>query len=345
MEAGIAAIQRAAGGCGREGARPARGAARAARWSLLFLLLAASLLASVSSLRAGSLRILAYNVQLLPTGLSATGQAERVERLPEHLDGYDVLVLTEVFDATLRGRLLRDLSAEYPYSARVLGSDGLLRQDGGVVLVSRLPIVREAQHVYRSRTGMDARADKGALYACLERGEERFHVFGTHLQANSGEDPAGVRCQQLAELAGFVADRGIPDEEPLVIAGDMNIDRLAEPDGYARMVSILEARDLPVTSGDPYTYDPETNDLAEGEAREVLDYVLLGARNLAPLEVEVRVRAPRAATPWLLQDDPPRPRHDLSDHHALEARLHFPDTDAPGDGTGEMPPSGPFGLE
>jgi len=42
MEAGIAAIQRAAGGCGREGARPARGAARAARWSLLFLLLAAS---------------------------------------------------------------------------------------------------------------------------------------------------------------------------------------------------------------------------------------------------------------------------------------------------------------
>src|SRR5690242_9948324 len=79
----------------------------------------------------------------LPTTRLIAGAA-----LPKKLDGFDVIVFSGAFDNKVRDRLLADLSVEYPYRTRILGADRGVKQDGGVIIVSRWPITAEAQHLF-----------------------------------------------------------------------------------------------------------------------------------------------------------------------------------------------------
>ncbi|MGL6275794.1 endonuclease/exonuclease/phosphatase family protein [Aeromonas dhakensis] len=87
------------------------------------------------------LKVASYNVWALPVIASSIG--ERLALLPEHLKGYDALLLQEVFDGRREG-FLQALAKEYPYQTKVLDKPGVNIHDGGVVIVSRYPIVREA---------------------------------------------------------------------------------------------------------------------------------------------------------------------------------------------------------
>ncbi|MFT5808979.1 MAG: hypothetical protein ACI9LG_003307 [Moritella dasanensis] len=57
-----------------------------------------------------ALKVMSYNVWALPVIASHIG--ERLQEIPEHVKGYDVLMLQEVFAAG-RGTFLRDLAKEY----------------------------------------------------------------------------------------------------------------------------------------------------------------------------------------------------------------------------------------
>ncbi|MGL5482523.1 MAG: endonuclease/exonuclease/phosphatase family protein, partial [Aeromonas veronii] len=108
------------------------------------------------------LKVASYNVWALPVIASSIG--ERLTLLPDYLKGYDALLLQEVFDGRREG-FLQALAKEYPYQTKVLDKPGVNVHDGGVVIVSRYPIVREAQLVYPQCTGTDCFADKGVMYA------------------------------------------------------------------------------------------------------------------------------------------------------------------------------------
>ena len=113
------------------------------------------------------LKVASYNVWALPVIAASIG--ERLALLPEYLKGYDALLLQEVFDGRREG-FLQALAKEYPYQTRVLDKPGVNIHDGGVVIVSRYPIVREAQLVYPQCTGTDCFADKGVMYAEVIKG-------------------------------------------------------------------------------------------------------------------------------------------------------------------------------
>ena len=72
---------------------------------------------------------------------------DRYDIIPEHVSGYDVLALQEVF-ANGRGAFLRELAKEYPYHTEMLDKKGANIHDGGVIIVSRYPIVNQAQYVF-----------------------------------------------------------------------------------------------------------------------------------------------------------------------------------------------------
>lgn len=108
-----------------------------------------------------------YNIWALPVIASHIG--DRYALIPEYVKGYDVLALQEVF-ASGREEFLRELAKEYPYQTKMLDKDGINIYDGGVTIVSRYPIVNQAQYVFPDCTGTDCFADKGVNYAEVIKG-------------------------------------------------------------------------------------------------------------------------------------------------------------------------------
>jgi endonuclease/exonuclease/phosphatase family metal-dependent hydrolase len=264
---------------------------------------------------AGELSVLAYNVYLRPRILFRDGQLARAALLPAALTGYDVLILSEVFDERAREILLAGLKAEYPYATAVFGGGGFT-QSSGVVIASRWPIKRQARRAFGVCAGTDCFADKGAVYAQIEKSGRRYSLFGTHTQAWPTRRSAAVRGRQFAILREFIDAQSIPAAEPVLIGGDLNVDRLTAPAEYEAMLETLGATFAAPEEG-RYTFDPEENRFCGGRVREFLDYVLFRGAHVAPKLAASAVVRPRAAAPWR------RGIADLSDHFALSSRFAF----------------------
>lgn len=104
-----------------------------------------------------------------------------------------------------------------------------LAQNSGLLILSRLPIVRSAALTF----GLHAEAggvNRGALHAELEGG---MHIFTCHISPTASTGGAfgalltplfdGARSRQVLELAKFV-ERCAPAGAPVVLAGDFNLD-------------------------------------------------------------------------------------------------------------------------
>ena len=98
--------------------------------------------------------------------------------------------------------------------------------DGGLMVLSRYPITASDWHLYSASAHEDQLAAKGALYVKLEVGTRAVHLFDTHMQAfyNLDDRPAtAAKSIQVEELAKFVLEKTSGDTEPVVMAGDFNI--------------------------------------------------------------------------------------------------------------------------
>ena len=272
---------------------------------------------------AGQFSVLAYNVYMRPQAFFRDGQEERMRYLPEQLKGYDVLVLSEVFDMKMREALLVELLPEYPYITEPLGADLWVTQHGGVMIASRWPIEEERQLLYgKVCSGSDCAAQKGAIYTRLNKDGRRYHLFGTHMQAWPGPVPAQVRKTQLELLKQFIDAAEISPAEVVLIAGDLNVDLVNFPGEHARMLSILNATfPEPATRELMYTFDPVQNLLAVGDTQEFLDYVLFSDQHVAPLRVETSIVRPLSEASWGRVSG--KDCFDLSDHFALSAEFWF----------------------
>lgn len=298
------------------------------------LLLLAQLFPASNGL-AAQFDILSYNIYMRP--FFHDGQEIRAKLLISRLANYDTVVFQEAYDDHVRDMLRRDLRAHYPFHTRILGADSGLRQDGGVIVLSKWPIVRERQRVFTNGDpsvnrclgpdcceGSDCFADKGVLYARIDKQGRCYHVFGTHLQ--SGREQWQLRNDQFSVISSFIESQHIPDDEPVMIAGDMNVDR-NDAARFAEMRQLLEAEQPPLKpasstkSNAIYTFDGLRNDLNDNEGvRRYVDYVLYATAHLTPDRANNRVRIFRTEQPWR-QYFWQRWRRDLSDHYAVHG--HF----------------------
>ncbi|MBW6456882.1 MAG: sphingomyelin phosphodiesterase [Trueperaceae bacterium] len=296
------------------GTRPRRAAASLAAALVALAVVAAAWAQPAVPTPDHVLDVLTFNAALLPELAASTRQSERAARMAPHLVGYDVLVLQEVFINRHREALLAELADAYPYRTALVGADGARdlpwRQDGGTVILSRWPIEREAQLLFDDVcSGSDCLADKGVAYAAIRKGTRVYHVFATHAQSVYGRDPPAVRAAQFALLRAFVDAQGIPADEPVIVAGDLNVD--AHTPELDAMLDALRAAWPPLVGDGRYTWDPVANALAEG-GREWLDYVLVSLDHAQP------ARAWNRALP--LRDG----GLDLSDHFAVWGRVIMP---------------------
>jgi endonuclease/exonuclease/phosphatase family metal-dependent hydrolase len=257
--------------------------------------------------------VLTYNVLMLP--VLPRAQDQRAPLIARRLAGYDAIVLQEAYSDRHRAALLAGLAAEYPHRTQILGADLWLRQDGGVIVLSRWPIARQRQLRFGDLcAGRDCLADKGALYARITKPGLSVNLFATHLQ--SGQKRYAIRERQLELIKAMIDALDISPEEPVLIAGDLNVDRLADArtGEFAAMTRILSAAHPAPPAGGAIepTFDPARNPLAGGSRRECLDYVLYSEAHLRPLRAFNAVRR-------LTADGRP-----LSDHFAVHGRFVFP---------------------
>lgn len=294
------------------------------------------------------LSVLSYNVAMVPAvGLPwlrhwlpfrtavceplCWTKARRASSLARHPDllGYDVVVLQELFSRPYRRAIVDGLRRSpngYAEASRMVPGAWPIA-GGGVVILSRWPIragsvrpfadcaggIRDAAGATRN----DCLANKGVVHVAIDKHGRTFHVFGTHMDAGRGAADRAARERQLHELADFVRAQGIPADEAVIIAGDMNIDRF-DPERERLLGEVLGAAYGPFSGCSPAPLFPTT------PAGGGLDYVFYSTLHRLPLETRRQgpARSVRAATSRVVC--PRSGGEDLSDHFAVVGSFVFP---------------------
>ncbi|MFC6599002.1 sphingomyelin phosphodiesterase [Kitasatospora paranensis] len=289
---------------------------------------------------APALDVLTYNTFLMSTALYPNwGQDHRARAIAaaDFFQGHDVVVLEEAFDNAASDTLTAQASAAYPYHTPVVGRStngwdatsgsysSTTPEDGGVTLLSRWPILHREQYVYKDACGSDWWSNKGFVYAVLDVAGVRTHVVGTHLQSTdsgcSSGQAAGIRAAQLTAMRTFLDGRHIPASEPIVVAGDLNID--SHGSEYQALLDNGNLAPASARTGWPYSFDTADNSIAAyrypGEPKEDLDYVLYRADHARPQQYTNTVLRSHAA-PWTVSSWGRSYTYtDLSDHYPLAA--------------------------
>jgi hypothetical protein len=214
-----------------------------------------------------------------------------------HLVGYDVLVLQELFDDRLAEPLLLELAGAYPYRGEPVGRAGARgvpwRQDGGVVILSRWPIEREAQTDLRRRLQRtDCLADKGVAYAAVRKGDRATTCSGrTRSPVRLGVARRPRRSSSRC-CAPSSTPRGSP---PTSRRARRRLQRRRPHPELADMLTSLLRGVRRRPWARRHTWDPRGNAWADGRG-EWLDYVLYAADHAAPLAAWNRAVPLRTAT-------------------------------------------------
>lgn len=202
------------------------------------------------------LEVYGQNMALLPgalyKGVDRDAAVDHlIDRLAERRP--DVVGLSEMWTSGARSRVTEALRTIYPYFVEGPHEDEIdvgpvefELMGGGLLLLSRHPIVASAQTVYRQSSGDDGLTNKGALHARIQPVGHPcgVDVFLTHTQAPHPTvlgSTAGARQAvraQLRHLGAFIAASRDPDV-PAVLMGDFNVDFFGHRDLYDEMIASL----------------------------------------------------------------------------------------------------------
>ena len=237
--------------------------------------------------------------------------------------GADIIVFTEAFIGSLRHRLLKLMSQYgYKWSSPVVNHCTDKHCNGGVVIISRYPIVRVKHYEFKASSNVDGLAAKGVLYAEIDKHGFRYHLLATHLNAfYDHRDSAKVaRRWQIMELRQFYSELNIPRTEPVFVAGDLNIDNQTREHGVMldllktvqpKIQSPTQSTSAQSTSAQ-YTINIKDNEWARGGLKNVwLDYILYFKYHLKPS------KAINQMIPLKWND------RDLSDHYPVLGLFQF----------------------
>ncbi|MGW6208635.1 sphingomyelin phosphodiesterase [Streptomyces sp. NPDC055089] len=270
-----------------------------------------------------SLRVLTYNTFLMSTSLYPNwGQAHRAAEIPKtsFFRGNDVVVLQEAFDNASSNALTADASDQYPFHTPVVGRSrsgwdatsgsysAATPEDGGVTVLSKWPIVRQEQHIYKDACGSDWWSNKGFAYAELNVNGTRVHIVGTHTQSTDPGCGAGeaaeIRGRQFRQIDAFLDAKNIPASEQVIVAGDLNVD--SHSPEYASLLANAGLTGADARTGHPYSFDTQDNSIAADrypdDPREDLDHVLHRTGHAKPTgwtnEVVKEDSAPWTVSSW-----------------------------------------------
>lgn len=263
------------------------------------------------------LKVLSYNIHMLPPLAKFTGKQRRAKRLGDLFkdSDFDIIVFQEAFHGAARRKIKRRMKDTYPY---ILGPANRrwysLKTNSGIWIVSKIPLEPLAEIDFDYCEGIDCWARKGALLAEGEFNGQKFQILGTHLEAGGDRDAKVSQYRELGELFKQYRKEGVPQ----IAAGDFNTKKFQDTTYYNQLVNILGMTDGPILSEQKFSSDSYVNDIkihrGDKKKQGVIDFVFYGA-NGVDATINRYVRMPR----WQWSKD----RQDLSDHFAVEAQIQF----------------------
>ncbi|MFC1842531.1 sphingomyelin phosphodiesterase [Candidatus Dependentiae bacterium] len=295
------------------------------------------------------------------------GQIERAniffkEMLASGLESKpDVITLNEVFDLKSLNALVSEAKKYgYKYRTSVLASwsscfcsilgSGVkwffgkkdkwpTLSNGGVIIFSRFPIKKISQVTFSKECSSkpDSIANKGCLYAKINKKGKIYHVFATHTDSVSKE----IRIKQYDVIKKFIEKQKIPKNQPVIIVGDMNMCSFSElyKDEKKKMLKTLNAKIIKNTGfkyslarkGNAETRLPEQyyNALIGHPewARCDLDLMLCGKDYLKPVKSYRKILSGRLKySSWVTNSNHPyfgAPGWEMSDHQGVYGYFEF----------------------
>jgi hypothetical protein len=214
------------------------------------------------------LNVLVWNIMIpvLPP-LRYFGQFERAERIPQVIQmindtekPLDIIVFNELIPPVIYDIIttkLQDIGFFYT-TKRI---QDVLTESGGISIYSRYPIVDEGYTLYGSECAIsDCLSSKGVVYAKIDKLGFIANILATHFQ--SGEQYQSIREAQTKLVSHFIKNLNIPQQEPLLFCGDLNMCRFLNNAEIKHLTFALNM-DLPgmEESSHPFTFDPRINPL------------------------------------------------------------------------------------
>jgi endonuclease/exonuclease/phosphatase family metal-dependent hydrolase len=186
------------------------------------------------------INITAYNIFLRPPLVKNNESDHKDARLREfikQLSEFDIVCLQEMFGFLnkRKHKLIRCAAkAGFLYYADSTSPSFFTSfvVDGGLLVLSRFPILASEFKPYPYGIFSDALSQKGVLYTKIQVKDEILHLFSTHTQASYfGENqkyPIIARADQFTMLRQFIKTilpkNNYKEGEMVLIVGDFNVD-------------------------------------------------------------------------------------------------------------------------
>lgn len=281
-------------------------------WALFVALLFICLADTVSA-QTTKLKILSWNIYMLPRHIKHTGKLPRAKEIGKLLRNcdYDIVVFQEAFHGGARRRIIKATKEVFPYRVGPANRHYFwFKTNSGIWILSRVPIKKIATIDFKECEGPDCWAHKGGLLVQGEKDGKPFQILGTHLEAGG---PQTIRDGQYKEL-GDLLDKNNTAGIPQFICGDFNTKNI-DTTNYKLMLSSLKATDSLPKMGNPG--DDFVNRFKNKDrSRYVIDYVFCRNNSCQIISMRREMKIFRAL--WGKPEN-----QELSDHFAVEAEVEF----------------------
>lgn len=210
----------------------------------------------------------------------------------------------------------------------------------GLCTLSKYPITHEYHHIFTGRTyHVEIFVAKAALYTrVLHPVVGAVNVVNVHLNAWTTPQAQAARFEQVQQLSDWLNQLPVPEGEPLVVAGDFNVDFYENFEQIEKMAAVLRCRCvLPdktqfsfdvannelVGVDDPSEYQTVPGSCQNVPPRQLVDGFLL--RQQVQTEASVEVVYLRSQDVFALHFNLTTRRlaRDLSDHFPVLLRWHL----------------------
>ena len=204
----------------------------------MILRILATLLFTVSA-NASELKLLSWNIFMLPKPIKNSLQKVRSEVIANQLRGsdYDLMFFQEAFTKSFRNKLNSKLGKDFPYTY-YLRSDGKIKHvfGSGLFIMSRYPFKVLDKVYFKECTEFDCYASKGSVLIETTLPSGKVLQFApTHLQ--STESNGSMRISQLQQMKQML-EKHERSGVAQIIMGDLNID-VVEPE-FEQGLEVME---------------------------------------------------------------------------------------------------------
>jgi sphingomyelin phosphodiesterase len=189
------------------------------------------------------IRLLTYNIFLRPPPIKNNEddyKNERIEDFCKVINDFDIICLQEMFGTynSRKHELIRAANLQGFFFYVDTPTPSFISKymvDGGLLILSRFPIVESCFYPYTYGVLSDSLAEKGILYAKIKLGDNYLHLMTTHLQASYFDSTDyhwnvswDARYDQLHEVNNIVREilkhYYTYQIDKVLFVGDFNVD-------------------------------------------------------------------------------------------------------------------------